>query len=124
MKRKLLYECVERAYEYLTKHPQYNCYKHYSFIIQNNKIVGFGMNRVGTPLTIYKDHCKIHSETDAYFQVKGIMDKAEFDVVNIRMDKQGSLKNSKPCLCCYNFLKNCGCRNIWFSNEIGFLKLV
>ena len=124
MKRKLLQEALQRALEILPRHPEYENYKHYSFLIQDNKIVGFGLNRKGSPYPSYQDHCKIHSETDCYKQVKGILQKNKvFSIINLRLGKSGQLKNSRPCPCCFNFLRSVGCREVWFSTEVGFSRL-
>jgi len=123
MKRKLLQECLTIAHKNNTptKHPQWNCYKHFSFIIHRNKIVDWGTNRAGSPLTFgYEPYSKIHSEVDAYFRAKGLMRKGElFEVVNIRLTKGFKLKSSSPCKCCWNFLRNLGCKRIWFTTDTG-----
>jgi hypothetical protein len=127
MKKSLLLKCLDIAYKYNTPelHPEWTCYKHYSFVIQNDKIVDWGTNRRGNAITFfgYPKYSKIHSETDAYFKSKGIMNRdSPFEVINIRLSKNGSIKNSKPCKCCTAFLKKLGCRSIWFTTEIGFCK--
>ncbi len=125
MKRKLLETCINHAIKFLPKHPQYENYKHYTYIIQNNKIVDFGLNRCGTPDSNYHNHCKIHSELDAIYQAYGLIDKkSSFYAINIRLTKQGLLRNSKPCTCCYNLLKTFNCKFIWYSTRIGFTKIV
>ena len=124
MKSRILRECLSIALKNNNpiKHPDFNAYKHYSFIIQNKKIVGWGTNRKGSSFTYlgYAPYQKIHSETDVYFKVKGIMDKSiPFAVVNIRLTKNGTLRASNPCRCCFAFLKNLGCKAIWFTTDLG-----
>jgi len=124
MKRKLLNECLEIALKNNTpiKHPQWTAYHHFSFIIQKNKIVEWGTNRCSSPLTFlgYMPYSKMHSEYDAYFKAKGIMlrDKP-FEVINIRLTKTNLIGGSSPCKCCFAFLKNMGCKRIWFTTEVG-----
>lgn len=121
MKRKLLNECLETARRLNNpdKHPDWGCYHHFSFIIQDNKIIGFGMNRKGEPIKRlgYAEWGKIHSEFDVYHQVKGIMKDGNFTVINFRLSKRGELRDSTPCNCCHKFLKSMGCNEIWFSTS-------
>jgi tRNA(Arg) A34 adenosine deaminase TadA len=121
MKRKLLLECLSIATKNNPKHPESDCYRHFSFIIQKNKIVTWGTNRRSSPLTFlgYPAYSKMHSEIDAYYKAKGIMDRTGFEVINIRLTKSNNLKESTPCKCCYAFLKHLGCNRIWFSTSMG-----
>lgn len=125
MKRKLLQECLQIARDKMQNHPESECYLHYSFIVQYDKIVGMGVNRAGTPLVGYPKYGKLHAESDAWFQCKGILEKRDdFSVVNVRLSKAGELKISKPCVCCTRFLEKFGCKEVWFSTDVGFAKLV
>jgi len=124
MKTKVLHSCLRIAIEHNTpsKHPEWYAYKHFSFVIQQNRIVEWGTNRRGSALTFlgYEPHQKIHSEVDAYFKARGIMTKGiPFEVVNIRLNKSHVLRASNPCRCCYQFLKNLGCKGIFFTTDIG-----
>jgi len=122
MKKKLLAECLNIAIKNNTplKHPQWDCYKHFSFIIQNNKIIEWGTNRQGSAMIYlgYAPYQKIHSEVDAYFKARGIMDRNKpFEVINIRLNKTSHLKVSNPCKCCLAFLNHLGCKRIWYSTD-------
>lgn len=124
MKRKTLQECLNISFKHNNpiKHPEFDNYKHFSFILQGNKIVDWGTNRRGSPYTFlgYEPYQKIHSEVDAYFKARGIMDRSRsFDVVNIRLTKRGVVKVSNPCKCCTGFLKNLGCRRIYSTTNDG-----
>lgn len=123
MKSRVLNTCLDIAFKNNNpiKHPEWECYKHFSFIVQDNKIVEWGTNRRGSSFTFlgYEPYQKIHSEVDAYFKAKGIMDKhVDFEVVNIRLTKTGMIKASNPCKCCFAFLKNLGCKRIWFTTGV------
>jgi len=124
MKRKTLSTCLDIALKNNTpdKHPQWDYYHHYSFIIQREKVVGFGMNRRSSPLTLlgYPDYSKMHSEIDAYFKVKGLLEKNKpFEVVNIRLTKTNRIVMSQPCPCCSSFLYKSGCDSVWFTTSIN-----
>ena len=122
MKKTILSQCVQWSLKYNTpiKHAQFDCYKHHTFVIQGNQIIEWGQNKSGPPPTFYKSHQKIHSEYIAYKKARGILNKLKpFDIVNVRMNKQGNLRLSRPCLCCCNFLKTMGCKRVYFSSGIG-----
>lgn len=124
MKNRDLITCYKIAKNHVRNHPEWDCYKHYSFVFQNNQLIEWGCNRRGPPLIGYPSYGKIHSECDAYNKAKGLLIRNRpFEVLNIRLNKSGQLKMSKPCNCCYNFLFNAGCRRIWYSTELGFDKI-
>ncbi len=127
MRKRILRECLRIARAKCNpNHPQYGCYIHFSFIVQDNKIIEYGVNREGTPLEGfgYPEFGKIHSENDAYRKAKGVLNNQKsFEVVNIRLNKQGETRLSKPCECCYAFLGVVGCRDVYFSTEEGFEKV-
>jgi hypothetical protein len=120
MTNKLLDVCLTVAKHYLPKHSRKDGYKHFSFVIQNDKLVEWGTNKSGPPLKYngYDQHCMIHSENLAYKRARGLLDKNKyFEVINIRLNIAGNLKISKPCPCCSVFLKNLGCKTIWYSQS-------
>lgn len=122
MKRKIIIECSRIAQRHVQNHPQigHSKYFHYSFVIQRNKLVEWGVNRCGNPIQGYNDYSQIHSEIDAYFKARGLLDKNEdFEIVNIRLRRDLTLKISEPCECCSRFLINLGCKRIWFSTRSG-----
>jgi hypothetical protein len=130
MRKKIIKQCLHlaRAKNNPESHPEYNNFHHFSFIVQNNKILEMGFNRKGPPLEGFgysKEFGKIHSENDVYRKTKGIIDHSKpFDIVNIRLNKRGQLRLSKPCSCCANFLRVVGCRHVYFSTNDGFAKVI
>lgn len=127
MTKRILERCLNISKKYLKKHSRIDGYKHYSFIIQNNRIIEWGTNISGAPLLKfgYKDFQMIHAENTAYKKAKGLLDKSiKFEVINIRLNNNGNIKISKPCNCCFNFLKELGCSNIWYSKSDGEFKKI
>ena len=123
MKRKTLNNCLVLSLKNNTpeKHPQWDCYHHFSFLITKGKILEWGTNRASSALTQlgYAGHTKMHSEVDCYFKAKGILDKdSSFEIVNIRLTRTNRIANSTPCRCCSAFLKSVGCKRIWFTTSI------
>jgi len=128
MNKKILEQCLLIAKENNAPnlHPQWLYYKHYSFIIQNNEIIDWGTNRKGSAITIlgYPNYSKIHSEFDAFRKAKGLLKKnKKFEIINIRLSKTSTLKNSRPCKCCSSYLHNMGCHEVWYTTINGFCKL-
>lgn len=128
MKRTILRDVVRTSAEKLTSHQQFHYYPHFSFIIQDNKVLGMGMNNGAEPprhfgyhdrLTVGNGLPKIHAEFAAYRKVKGILRPEGFEIVNIRMNRLGQLKTSAPCSCCFNFLSDMGCTHCYFSTDTG-----
>lgn len=125
MKNRILLECLRIAEKAMPNHPDKKGYRHFCFIIQDNKILGVGYNRVSEPLIGYPSYGKLHAEPDAYKQCKGIINKDKpWSAVNIRLAKSGGIRISKPCPCCYAFLERLGCKEIWFTTKVGFAKII
>lgn len=129
MKKNILKEClrIAKSENNIEKHSQYQCFSHWSFIVQDSKIVGYGKNRVGDSFYSgfgYEHMAKIHSEADAYRKVKGILSKNKpFLCINIRLNRQDELRISKPCRACYKLLRFTGCDTVWYSTDLGFERL-
>jgi len=124
MKQTILKECVRIARE---KNQQRDSdFRHFSFIIQRNKLVDWGTNVSRVPPMIHFGYPKTsgwHSEVNAYRKAKGILEDGSFEVINIRLNKLGELRLSKPCKCCHAFLKELGCSYVYFSTDVGFARL-
>lgn len=130
MKKSLIHASLAIAHSKKESHPEFQHFIHFTFIVQDNKIVEWGRNHKGEPALHHgyrhgKDfQSKIHSEMDAYKKAKGLLDKTKpFEIINIRLNKKGLLRLSKPCKCCFNLMKEFGCRTFYYSSEIGFLKI-
>ncbi len=129
MKRQLFKQATQVARNKLGNHTQDNA--HFAFIVQNNNLIGYGVNQDGEPLIHwgYKKNKedptydpKIHAEIHAYRKNKGLLDKNKpFEIINIRLNKKGNLMSSKPCPCCSELLRDLGCKRFFYSYENGFL---
>lgn len=130
MKKHLIKHALTIAKNKLSLHPQFDCYPHYTFIIQDNKIVEWATNTCHEPPLHYGYHSrldyrpKFHAELFAYKKARGLLAKKSFEILNIRLNKQGELKMSKPCESCHEFLTAMGCKRFYYSSEIGFLRLI
>jgi len=82
-----------------------------------------GVNRVAEPL-LYLGYSKFsgrHAEHDVLIKAKGIMDHSKpFEIINIRLNKRGEIRLSKPCKVCYSWLTTMNCKSIFYSTNEGF----
>ena len=134
MKKSILRDCLRISRNKICVHPEYNTYGflHFSFFIQDNKIIELGMNR--TEFSFYKDKLQFfgypngsnrHAELDCYFKSKGHPDfdlDFPFECVNIRLNRKGQLRNSAPCSVCAENLFTFGATHVYFTTENGFEK--
>lgn len=123
MNKQILNRCLRIARKRNTEelHPEYGNFHHFSFIVQNNKIVEYGTNSSGvvTYSKFYTRQSKTHAEANAYKKAKGLLDPGSFEVVNIRLNRAGDLRNSAPCSGCLSLLKVMGANKIWFTIREG-----
>lgn len=126
MKQTILKECIRISREKNLQRDRASDFRHFSFIIQKNKLVDWGMNVSKVPPMIQFGYSKTsgwHAEVNAYRKAKGILENGPFEMINIRLNRQGHLRLSKPCPCCHMFLTELGCKAVYFSTEVGFAKL-
>lgn len=129
MKKTIIRECLRFAFAKIKsgEHPYIvNNKFHFAFIIQNNKVVEYGMNRIGKIAKMYgyDDKTEIHAEFDAYRKARGILDKNKpWEVLNVRSNRAGQSRNSAPCVCCLRYLRELGCSGVWFTTDAGVAKL-
>ena len=107
-------------------------FHHFSFIVMENKIIEYGMNRIHVPPKHFgydkrmkgwdKGYTpRLHSELDAYRRAKGLIMNHEFEMINIRLCNDGKmLKISCPCNVCQEWLPSVGCKKLAFSVDTGF----
>ena len=131
MKSTIIRDALRIAQEKLPAHPQFDYWPHYTFVVQSNKIVEWGYNtpqepakHLGYNARISHGVSKTHAELNAYRAAKGLLNpNKSFEIVNIRLSRQGSIRNSQPCACCFSFLSDLGCTHCWFSTDCGFAKI-
>lgn len=136
MNKRLLRDCLKISKDYLPKHPERNTgnYYHYSFIVQRNKIVEYSTNNSGEPPKHFGYHNrgtwddfapKRHAEYNVYMKAKGLLLRdTAWEIVNVRLNTDGIMRNSTPCECCYGFIKVMGCEKCYFTTNSGFAKMV
>lgn len=106
---------------------------HASFLVRQGKILSIGMNSAKThPINLglpyfgrdnkdFRLNCGTHSE------VRCLLKKVFFNkaiMVNVRIDRNGEIANSRPCKGCQSFLARFNIPEVYFSvaeNEWGIL---
>lgn len=130
MKKSLIYTALSIAINKMEYHPELDRFIHYTFIVQDNKIIEWGRNNKRSPARHFGYHNRIsdfnfgpktHSEIDAYKKAKGLLNKnKKFEIINVRLNKNKELRSSKPCEFCYNIMKKLGCERFVFSCDERF----
>ena len=99
---------------------------HVAFIMKRNAIYAIGWNKTKTHprmrLSGYNFlSTQLHAELDAIIKF-GKDDCRKYDLVVVRINKEGQLKYSRPCAGCSEMIKQVGFRAVWYSTPEGFIK--
>lgn len=124
MTSKLLNQALQIAQRHYSKHPEFKYYLHYTFVIEDNQLVEWSTNKTGPPDIHFGYHrrAKLHSELRAYKKARGLL-SGRFEIINLRLNRQGQIRLSAPCVVCREWLTAVGCESMWFSlNEEGWAK--
>lgn len=106
---------------------------HLSAIINKNRILSLATNSAkthplnirnpkfgfdGKEITDTKGTC---SELAAFIKAKnkGNIDFGRCSLINIRIDREGKLRNSRPCFSCSNLIKYMALRSVYFTDDVG-----
>ena len=121
---------IEVSYALINKHNADLRCRHFSFIMDRNRIVSIGLNSPKThPLNlkynyVNKNNEKIsdivgtHSELSAVIKL-GEEDCSGLTLVNTRINRNNVLDFSAPCRGCCDMIKQLNFKNVYFSNIQG-----
>lgn len=119
-----LHKCVELAHAMVDLPNSY--FKHFSFLMKGSKILSVGWNdrsansfKINEKLVSYPLG-GLHSESFCIKRLQDFNMCRRATLVNVRINKQGELRNSKPCDICSNLLNVLGFRIIYYSTNDGF----
>ena len=126
---------VEVTYALINKHNADLRCRHFSFIMDRNRIISIGMNSIKThPKNLkynYVNKLKeniseivgTHSELNAVIKL-GEEDCSKLTLINTRINRNNLLDNSAPCHGCSDMIHQLNFKNVYFSNvKGGFDKL-
>lgn len=97
--------------------------KHFSFILLKNRIRSIGYNQLKTHPKAYKfgyPWLFQHSEVSAIVRFDG--KPAELRnccLVNVRLNKDGQIMQSRPCKNCLNLVSEFGFKKVFYTNRLG-----
>jgi hypothetical protein len=127
---------IEVSYALINKHSADLRCRHFSFILQRNRIISIGLNSLKThPLNlkynyINKNKEKIsdivgtHSELNAVIKL-GEEDCSKLTLINTRINRNNLLDYSAPCHGCSDMIKQLNFQNVFYSTNNGdFKKMV
>lgn len=132
MKKSILNLCITQAIKRLKDHPEFFNYPHWTFIIKDNQIISYGINKNEIPNKVlgYQQRIKdvffkpkLHSEIDAIKRAKNRIKNCEWEAVNIRLNRSGQTRLSCPCSICYGWLWSFGCVRLYFTTPNGWGKI-
>jgi len=98
-------------------------YRHVAFILRGKTYISVGWNKRKTHPNLkrysYRPHCDcIHAEMDAIIK-HGKTDCSQNSMIVMRIRKDGSVGNSKPCKGCQRLIDFMGFKEVWYSGEEG-----
>ena len=132
---KIFNKVKEVSFALLNEHPSSHRCRHFSFILDGNRIIKIGFNRSKThPRNLlygYKnrrgetmaDQIGIHSEMDAVIKL-GYSDCAGLSIVNTRINRRNELDMSMPCGGCLDMLQSLNFKDIFYVDASKTFKKV
>jgi deoxycytidylate deaminase len=96
---------------------------HVAFLIKSGKIVHCGWNKNRShPQNLnhpYHDgRVGLHAELDVCLK-SGKDYLGDYELIVIRVDKNGIVCNSRPCSGCQSVVKQFGIKEVWYSTQLG-----
>lgn len=93
-------------------------HKHGCVVLHHGKIMstGYNINKVQykNKLLYRKISCSTHAEMSAILSLKT---KKADTILVIRVGKDGTLRDSKPCKYCYEFISKIGIKRVYYSTN-------
>ena len=123
MKPRILKRAVETAHALCPINWSNVNNSHIAFLVKRNKIIRIGWNRKRTHPEISKHpyhdgYVGTHAELDVILK-SGLDNLEDHSMIVLRIDRNGKLNNSKPCLGCRSVLNQFNVKNIFYSNSEG-----
>ena len=121
---------IEVSYALINKHNADLRCRHFSFILDRNRIISIGWNSLKThPLNLkynYVNKLKenisnivgTHSELNAVIRL-GEEDCSGLTLINTRINRNNELDYSAPCHGCIDMINQLNFKNIYYSNSLG-----
>jgi len=122
--RRLLNLAVDQAY----KSEMYH--QHGAVLFNGHRVLGLGYNRIDRCKTQVRETFSTHAEQDCIQRFSNVIKKGtkkyknmsnvkNYDILVVRINKSGSLVNSRPCDDCIRRLQLLGVNRIYYSSDKG-----
>lgn len=113
---------IEICYALKDKGSTGRCF-HTSIIINKSKILSIGINNYNKTHPKLKEFgynplSKLHSEMAACLRL-GLTDCSNLTIVNIRINRNNKLDNSKFCNGCQNLIRQLNFSKAFYTNKLG-----
>jgi len=123
MKLRILKRAIETAHALCPTNWSSVNNSHIAFLVKKNKIIKIGWNRKRTHPEISKHpyhdgYVGTHAELDVILK-SGLDNLEDHSIIVLRIDRNGKLNNSKPCVGCRSVLNQFNVKNIFYSNSEG-----
>ena len=123
---------VKKAHDMLLAKDIDGKNRHIPFIVQRNKILSAGTNSyLKTDAFAAKQNYKynfIHSELAAiksYCAIYGPRTLSKCTLINIRVGRRSfEILNSRPCPACTRLIETVALKEVWYSTQNGFKRLL
>lgn len=121
---------IEVTYALINKHNADLRCRHFSFILDRNRIISIGMNSLKThPMNLKYNYVNknkqsisnivgTHAELNAVIKL-GEEDCSKLTLVNTRINRNNILDHSAPCSGCSDMIHQLNFKNVYFSNSKG-----
>jgi len=121
---------IEVTYALINKHNADLRCRHFSFILDRNRIISIGMNSLKThPMNLKYNYVNknkesisnivgTHAELNAVIKL-GEEDCSGLTLVNTRINRNNVLDHSAPCSGCSDMIHQLNFKNVYFSNTKG-----
>lgn len=83
-------------------------WKHCAIIFRGGCVVGYANNT-------YEEHAEVRA-------LKRVKYKHNLTVLSIRVNREGELKNAKPCMDCHKHLVDNGVKTVLYSTDEGTIE--
>jgi len=119
---------IEVTYALINKHNADLRCRHFSFILDRNRIISIGMNSTKThPMNLkynyinknkenISDIVGTHSELNAVIKL-GEEDCSKLTLVNTRINRNNLLDHSAPCYGCSDMIKQLNFKNVYHTDS-------
>jgi len=108
-----------------------NKFFHFAFAYKKNNLLAIGQNnpnkthtsayRIAKKFKINERYPYLHAETDLISRLWGkYYIDSSLKIVVVRLNKNGDLRNSKPCSKCQKILNALDIKQVYWSTENGF----